>query len=337
MFNEEFKNKFLSTIKNDNTKNNLRYFFAITEPFETELKKDLCLFTSEELLNMFNNYGLSITSSSIESRISFMRLYFKWAVKMGCDDDIDALTYVRKSDYITGMIDKFVFSPKHLNEYLDSAFDKVELDTTDLIFRGLFWLAFMGVPYKYAESISSKCVDLNEESVMVGGEYYPMFAESIDVFRRLKTLQNFRFVHPLYKQDTWKDRLDSDMLLRGFQRSNSWKNKSVDDKKRHHTIASDATSKLKRAVNDGVIKASITYESVRRSGIFYKMFLREQSGIEVNFTTFAMKEYSIDNDGKDAQDETSVRASVSRRRKHMTKDYECWKLAMSLSNDNSLR
>lgn len=337
MFNEEFKNKFLHTIKNDNTKNNLQYMFGITEPFEIELKKDLCLFNGEELLNMFNNYGLSITSSSIESRVSFMRIYFKWAVKEGYNADIDALTYVKKSDYITGMIDKFVFSPKHLNKYLDAAFDKVDLDTTDLIFRGLFWMAFMGVPYKYAENISSKYVDLNDNSLMAGGEYYPMFAESVDVFRRLKTLTQFRFIHPLYKQDTWKDRLDSDILLRGFQRSNSWKNKSTSDKKRHHTIASDATSKLKRAINDGIIKASITYESVRRSGIFYKMFLREQSGIEVNFTTFAMKEYSIDNEDKESQDETCVRASVSKRRKHMTKDYECWKLAMSLSNDNSLR
>ena len=50
-----------------------------------------------------------------------------------------------------------------------------------------------------------------------------------------------------------------------------------------------------------------------------------------------MKKYSIDNDEKDKQDETYVRASVSMRRKHMTKDYECWKLAMNLSNDNSLR
>lgn len=337
MYNESFKIQFLDTIQNDNTRNTIKYMFAITEQFEENLRKDLAEFSREELLWMFNTDNSSTTSSSVESRVSFMRIYFKWAKSNGLDVDIDALTYVRKSEYVVGMIDKYVFSPSHLNDYLDAVFDKVELDTADLIFRGLFWLAFMGVPYKYAEGLMAKHVDTNDGSVMVGGEYFPMFAESIDVFKRLKTLTQFRFVHPLYKQDTWKDRLDNGMLLRGFQRSNTWKNNDKSDGKRHHTIASDATSKLKKAIKDGVVRASITYESVRRSGMFYKMFVREQSGIEVNFTVFAMKEYSIDNEDKERADDAAVKASISRRRKHMTKDYECWKLAMNSLNENSLR
>ena len=331
MFNPDTKERFLKTIKAESTRRMARYTLESISKYEESADKDLIYFTHDEIDRIVTSEFGGTTASRM-SRVGYMRMYFSWAKSVGLNDNMGSLKGISMSIGADAIIDKYVYSPKHLNEYLDTVFEPVEKETADLIFRGLFWLAFCGVPYKYAESLKKSKVDLKDCSVTVGGVYYPLFAESIDVFKKLISLDSFRFIHPLYAaKQTWRERSDSDFLFRGLKRRD---NKSRSDGARHHTIASDATKKLKSAVKKGIISDSITYETVRKSGVFYKMYLREQSGIEVNFEVAAMSD--VDDEKIKAMDKKQLTNYVSRKKRLLSNDYRAWKDALRIY-ESSLR
>ena len=331
MFNPDTKEKFLQTIKSESTYKMARYTLESISKYEESANKDLIYFTHDEIDRMVTAEFGGTTASRM-SRVGYMRMYFSWAKSIGLNDNMHSLNGISMGIGADAIIDKYVYSPRHLNEYLDAVFDPVEKETADLILRGLFWLAFCDVPYKYAESIKKSNVDLADCSIRVGGSYYPIFAESVDVFSKLISLDSFRFFHPLYTtKETWRERADSEYLFRGLKRKD---NKSRTDGARHHSIASDATKKLKAAVKKGIISDSITYETVRRSGTFYKMYLREQSGIEVNFEAAAMKD--VDAEKVKAMSKKQLSNYISRKKRLLSNDYRAWKEALQIY-ENSLR
>lgn len=331
MFNPDTKEKFLQTIKAESTYKMARYTLESISKYEESANKDLIYFTHDEIDQMVTAEFGGTTASRM-SRVGYMRMYFSWAKSVGLNDNMNSLKGISMGISADAIIDKYVYSPKHLNEYLDAVFDPVEKETADLILRGLFWLAFCGVPYKYAESMPKNKVDLEDCSINVNGVYYPLFAESIEVFKKLISLDSFRFFHPLYAAKvTWRERTDSEYLFRGLKRKDS---KPKTDGARHHSISSDATKKLKAAVKKGIISDSITYETVRKSGMFYKMYLREQSGIEINFEVAVMRD--IGEEKIKTMDKKQLAVYVKRKKRMLSNDYRAWKEALQIY-ENSLR
>lgn len=328
MYNSEIKEEFIKSIQSESTRSVVRYTLESTAKYEESLEKDLIFFSSEEIDNIITSeFGTS--SASRTARVSFIRMYFRWASNNGMNNNIQSLKGLSTNVSSSAMMDKYVFSPAHLSAYLDAVFDSIDLDTVDIISRALFWMAFCGVPIKDVETLKTNCVIEKDGGMMAAGIFYPLYDDALDVVVKLSKMKQFRLYNKIYASKyALRDRSDSDYLLRGIKRKD---NKDVSDGKRHRSVMSDASKKLKAAMKDGIISSTMTYETVRKSGVFYKMYLREQAGIDVNFTTWIMSELS---EKHNIDDKESIKTTLKNRRRLMNADYKAWKEAKKIYEDS---
>lgn len=324
MFNHDIKDKYLSELSSVVTKESAKYIFEKAEDYERKFGKDL----SEMSISEIAEFILSFSSrkESRQNRLSYIRSYISWAASNGMkvvvtSSDISGLLNAKTGE---GFLTKYVFSPEHLAQYLDSVFDPQDLHTADLLYRGFLWLAFMGVPLNLIEQVKTCNVSIDDEYVVADGEYYPMYKESVQTFGLLKDLPVFNLVHPLHNSTAFRERTDNGILLRKCEMSS--KNKAnKDSNARQHSISSDAHSKIKRAILAEKCVQNITYGTAKLSGVFYKMYMREQAGIDVNFWASAAK--IVVENGCDDIGTPEAKAKIRRHKCCLNRDYEAWKEA----------
>lgn len=332
MYNVELKERYIASLKAESSKTSVKYLFKKSEDLEREYEKDLYQFTLDEMQILISRF--SPRKLSRQSRIASIRAYLRWATADGLDVVISKLKDINDTSEVAGednFAAKFVFSPQHLSTYLDSVFDDVELQTIDLTFRAFLWMSFMGVPQNMIERVSIRNVDLDEGFLVVGGEYYPLYKESVRTFYLLKNIDSFRYIHPLYDSLVYKPRIDSDVLIRGIKTA---KKESPGEHVRRHQISTDVRGKIRKAIAKNPSIISLTYSNAKLSGVFYKMYLREESGIDVNFWSSAAK--IVAENGEEDLKSTNAQHKINKIKLAMAKEYIVWKKAKQ-DYENSLR
>lgn len=332
MYNAELKERYIASLKAESSKTSVKYLFKKSEDLEREYGKDLYQFTLDEMQILISRF--SPRKLSRQSRIASIRAYLRWATADGLDVVISKLKDINDTSEVAGednFAAKFVFSPQHLSTYLDSVFDDVELQTIDLTFRAFLWMSFMGVPQNMIERVSIRNVDLDEGFLVAGGEYYPLYKESVRTFYLLKNIDSFRYIHPLYDSLVYKPRIDSDVLIRGIKTA---KKESPGEHVRRHQISTDVRGKIRKAIAKNPSIISLTYSNAKLSGVFYKMYLREESGIDVNFWSSAAK--IVAENGEEDLKSTNAQHKISKIKLAMAKEYIVWKKAKQ-DYENSLR
>lgn len=311
MYNDELKRKFIdSEIKSESRKTVALTCFEATQKYEEYYGADICTLNAEELQDVLSKV-VGARSSGEVTRTSILKLYVKWCADTQYPGVSNAILTV-KPDTTKRFEMQSVSSPEHLQSILNAVFGSDENSNVDCIYKGFFWMGFMGIPEEISVKISVDDVDLQDRVILYNdgafhGEY-PICDEALPVISKLVKLDAFEFTHPLYPDKTkYRPRFGSKQLLRGIN-----SNKSVRDLRR---ISFD---KMK-ASNSPIAKANkLTYSRVLLSGVFYRMWLAESDSVQmpVDFSG-----YIRDIPGN----ENISERLLSHKERFMREDYEKWK------------
>ena len=325
MFNEEVKNAFLRTICKESVRDHISLIFRNSSEFEQEFGKDLSEFNNDEIQRLFNKYGGARHSAKITFTGHLSR-YLDWASQNG----FNVICDLSKIDIIGDSVAKFrakmVFSPEHLNRYMDAVFGSVDNETVGVAYRCYLWLAFCNVDLDDAMELRTSDVDIDLMRVMVSGREIPLYKESIRAFELAKTLKRFRVIKSNTTAEIYADREDGTRLLRASKRAGVSK-KDYDSR----LMTGEVARNIRFAYKKGIIQTRIGYSTVRLSGIFYRALLREQMGMEPNFQAI------VDMEMADYQAATNLNYNSRKCRLlgNYKRDYEIWKMAYAMFEEDS--
>lgn len=317
MYNEKLKTDFIKSHTTAvNVENVIKQLFCSTQKFEEKLGKDLCQLTTDEFRQVVDSVA-GFRKITRNTQIGILKRYIEYCVSVGFpgtrEDNIEV-----EGLGLEKMRLQTVSSPAHLNHYLNQICSPVDDNTTDIIYRCYYWLAFAGMREEDILSVKNDDVLLDDMIIRFNGKEYPIYREAMTTFKKCLTLTQFVYRHP-NRRDVLMDRFDEDVLIRGIKAAPSLKTMRVELSRR---------SKHKREV-EKTTDLKLSYYRVWISGHFYRMYEREQIGIEPDFSDLVAehthgKVYKLDSGKNTIQDKKR------RLAKCYADDYERWKLAFKV-------
>lgn len=315
MYNREQKEAFIRQYaKNRISETTVKSFFKRSAPFEEKLKKDLGLFTSSDLQELFNSFD-DITRNTVMLYRTCYRSYIRWGTDCGKDwtDQLGSVSVVFQSPAT-----KFVGSPEHLEAELNRRFLPESDMSVDNIYRAYYWLAYAGVRESDAISLTGAHIHSREGEIVYNNRTYPIYDQAAECLANCATMTSFK-VHIVRKGAPYirtLNRTDGDQLLRSTRNlcgSRQWYNQMIN----YHPIPNESEF------------ITLQYLYIWKSGIFYRMYERELAGIPVDFSDSARlyiegREYNLNSlHGR-------IRYRIQRVDKQMREEYMIWKEAFAL-------
>lgn len=314
MYNEELKRKFIeSEIKTESRKNVAITCFETTQRYEEYFGADICTLGAEEVQSILSKI-VGVRASGEVTRLSILRLYAKWCMSIQYPGACNSIEDV-KPDTRERFASQSVSSPEHLKSILNAVFGSDDDISVDCVYKGFYWLGFIGVPEDISVKITVDDVDLQERIIRYDdGLYHNEFCicdEAFPVITKLVKLDAFEVTHPLYPDNKkYKPRFCSGQLLRGIN-----SNKTIRDLRR---ISFD---KFNASTSQLAKSHKITYSRVLLSGVFYRMMVSEKSTDVNNDTQVDFSNYIRDLPGNANISERLL----SHKERFMRNDYEKWK------------
>lgn len=314
MYNEELKTKFIRerTTSLDVARGYESIFKRIGK-FESQFDSDYSTWDCDRLNDVLKNIvGLRKSTNLVQ--LSMLKEYVKWRI----NNDIDGT-----NDYIFSIndvgVDKFkevtVPNPGYLQRYLDILFDPESMKTNSNTTRFYFWMAFSGADEEDIFKIRRSDVDFNKMVIKNTEKdiLYPIYIESLNCMHNCADLNSFLYTNKNYTNPIIRKRVDGDILIRGVR--------SIPGIK---TMRADISKKVKALYSE--TKMRPTYSSIRLSGIFYRAYYDEMSGIEPDFKPIVLN----DIDGKEYALESrrlTENQLIKKKIKEYNDDYIRWKMA----------
>ncbi len=319
MYNEELKTKFVrGYTQSVSTAKLCATIFNKVGQYEAKWGADVCTKTAEELQPMIDSI-VGFRARSKWSTLIILKDYVKWCIGKGVAGACDGMLKINTVG-LDNVRTQMVSIPKHLQRYLDEIYDPENIQSTDNIYRCFFWLAYSGMKEENILKVRCDEVDLSTLTVRHNGEEFEIYREAIPAFKNCVTLDSFVFNHPLYsaQKTVWKQRAEGDTLVRGIR--------SVSSLEAMRMVLS---RKAKEAIDNGKTNQRLSYYRAYLSGMFYRMYEREKSGLPVDFTEDTLKfmegrEYKFD---KGCKNEAIKKREIA---KDYLEDYQRWKLAFFL-------
>lgn len=326
MYESERKEQFLS--ENSITGSMERIFrnaFELIAPLEEQKNADVCTWDEAELKKLLE-FLSGFRSYSSDNRAKLLRRYVRWCIDKGVPGAGDAIFGIKAAGY-SKVREMTLSGPEHLQKILDTLFDPVSSVTSDNIMRGYCWLAFSGLSDQEIVDLRSSDVDLENFCVVFGGDSFPLCQQSIPCMRILREMGAFRYYHPGYDNDfIWRPRMDGEKLLRGIRAA--------------EPSVLHLRSMLSKAVNasykSGKIDVKISHYRIWISGEFYRMFLRERAGEEIDFSHLAERSFKLREEKGDPYklDSGNNRKTAAGKKREIEsayrEDYQRWKFAYSV-------
>lgn len=326
MFNQEVKDAFIEQFsESEPVRKRCLLVFNKIGITEEALGKDMSLFTNDEMSEALAEKA-SLRRSTLYQTTRIINEYLKWMRGRGervvcdCVSELD-------DNVVQNYRNKMVFGIENLLELFDLIFGNFCEDGVYIIYRCYLWLAFIGVNIDEVNDIRTRDVDLDYMRVIVNGREYPLYKESIEDFRKAKTLKEFRMMNTMFPdKEIMMQREDGDRLLRKLKKSGMGKNNE------NRGLGSTLTRYTKAAIDSGKTKVKLSYSNVKLSGLFYRMYLREEMGFPVDFKIIA--EMDIANEDIHGERRVKKKARIVRDYKN---DYAIWKKAYELYKKDSHR
>ena len=280
MYNEEIKKRYIqTTTRSKDTMKMYEFLFRATEPFEQEKDSDICTMSTEEAQIIVDKFS-ALRKYSMEKYVQLLSSYSKWCINNGVPNATNNIKNVRVSG-LEAVRKGMVFSPYHLQLYLDSVFDDESLETYDNCLRCCYWLSFAGCFEEDIFKIKASDVDFNKMTISVGKEGGYMIVkippEGLQAIRNCATLTQFRYQHSNYKEDIFRNRVAGDQLIRG-----------VKEEALPTTVLTNISRKVSKAIKAGKTDSKIFLSRVWLSGHFYRKHSQEVSGMDYDFEDMAM-------------------------------------------------
>lgn len=288
----------------------VKSLFSDTYPLEQELNKDISEFKLDEY-NKFLKDGKTHFTNPEKLTLVILKEYVKWCSKHDyrTTNDLFNITLSDSEQIKTFMVG----SPEDLQNKIDRLFEKEEEETIDNVYRAYIWMIYMGLDKEEAAQITNNNIEEDEDGsryIFKDNTYYKMYELSFPAFKNCETLKQFRVYHRNPDYEVFKNRAQGDLILRGIRTPNV----GVD------TIQKVVRRRAKEErAKDYHYKFAYTDSDICLSGMFYRIYLREQRGFEADFTAIAKKRFK-----NEFTENQSLRLK-NLKRKYRVK-YEKWKL-----------
>jgi hypothetical protein len=307
MFNAEVKERFVkSHSEKISVRTVYRQFFDIAQKYEEQWNADLCTRTPE-VLNQFLNEASGVTAQSQATAIHMLKAYVKWCLGQedisGVQEDLLSID----SFSSTKLKERTVTSPVHLQRYLDAVFEQEDSKTIDNVYRTYFWMAYAGINQDDAIKIRNKDIDFSEMLIRYNGIAYPIYREGIKAIRYSVELDHFKSIRTNTGKSVVINRFDGDIVMRG--RKSVFTNQSLQER---------VSRKQRVAFDSGKTDLKLSYFKVWLSGLFYRVYIDEISGIKPNFVPFIAEISQLKGLKKKQID-------ITRQAKYYYEDYLHWK------------
>lgn len=303
MYNSAQKKQFIQSYTNDiKLASKCEKVFDVAGAFEKKWSADLCTVAEDELRPLVEQL-LGGRMVRAWDKALVLRDYIKWCKNIKHIQASDAIFHLKIHE-IQRSSNMMVDSPQRLKLYLDRIFYDDDPQGTNNIYRCYFWLAFSGVREEDSIKISSKNIDPTHRVINFNDTFHPVYKESVEVFKNCMELNSFLYEHPGYPS-RWRERAPGNTLLRGFK-----------------PITSTNYLRVEALRVQSRKQTKLSYRSIWLSGVFYRTYVDELSGITPDFVDVA-KTCLIGDDDMSIQ-------KVQRRAGEYLKDYNKWKFIFNL-------
>lgn len=256
-----------------------RTLFEHFKPYEEKWGSDLSEQPSEILIDVLNNSG-GLKKKSVRNNIYIIKDYLRWCESRGyvVNGTLEELDCVKVRP-VERFRQQMVSSPAHLrdsvslkivsddNGFFECGLQPPSSETIDIVYRVFLWMAFMGIPRETAFKITKEDVDIRASIIYYDGRAYRIYDEFEPDFVRACTLDSF-----VFGVSGRKMRSPGNLILRGLGNSSP----------NYNTIASQVTRKL--SCNSRIKGGVMTYERAYWSGIYYRVYTRENKGYPIDFS-----------------------------------------------------
>ena len=275
MYNEIQKKEYLETLKKNSEATALTFEYSLKQfaPVELMLKKDLCEFSFQDFVMLFNNNRLTNNTTLLTNKSNIMK-YLRWCVQNGYAESIviSELERLNPKDVATNTKIKTEFYGSE-DELLD-CFDEV-LSGEDKIYKytfsvfyGLCWNGFSDEELftTKAKSVIGNQIALVDREVHLSGRMAGILKEYLAAENMTVGEQTCKFVQ-------------SDLIIKCLDRNGSI---GVINSNYHAT----KSKAWKRITEDLPIESrfygkKIIPNKIRQSGAYYRLWQKEKSGVEV--------------------------------------------------------
>lgn len=316
MFNQDRKEKFINECSKTKLARSLTFsLFNASEEYENKYNHDICDMTKEEMSDMVSSLK-GLQGKTAVQKICILKEYEQWCIdeKLTPNRSVSVIDGITADDVgIANIKQQMVATPQELQKQLNIYFAPEDKNGVDNLYRAYFWLAFSGIAQEDVLKIKNSNIDIKNMCVNFGQEFYPIYKEEVDCLRNGVILREFNNMNPNYK-DARQTRVVSEFLFRGTRGVFNT-----------NTLRMTVSRRIK-IVNEKEKGVKLSYNRIWLSGVFYRMYEREQLGFPVNFKPLvegivATKEYDFTNT-------KSTNGSVIGKKEKEFKDtYYRWKLA----------
>lgn len=319
MYNEALKTKFIKGYTQSlNTASVATNIFNTMSLYEEGWQADLCTRSAEELQPVIDMV-MALRSRSRWMAMSILKEYVRWCIRTKVPGACDGMLRIT-----TVGLDKvhkqMVSSPIHLQRCLNEIFDKEQDETVDNIYRCYYWMAYGGIKDEDTLLVKASDICFPELRIEYKETSVPIYREALPAFHNAAELPSFLYDHPNYTKPVRRDRVQGDTLMRGIRAVT-----------KTPTIRAILSKRSAEAIELGKTDVKLSFYRVWMSGLFYRMYERECTGLPVDFSetaadAMAGKTYRIDGVNK----RIKVEHMQHRKGQDYMEDYQRWKLAFSL-------
>lgn len=318
VYHDDWKKEFLEETSNSTTTIGARMtLFRKIAPYEFEKDADISSFSAEEISKILGEV-CGIRSNSRLSQKNILVGYIRWCVAKGKPGAVDHTAGITV-DGEERFRDAMIRSPEHLQQCLNMVFDPEEDETTDIVYRCFFWMAYGGMSEENIHRLTSKDVHLEYMEAVKDDEIAVLYRQSLRSVRICVNAKQFLYHNSNYVNSgsIWRDRIPGDSILR-----------SVRGKPNVVNFRSQISRKVNNARKSNPNVKELSYKKVWLSGVFYRLYELELAGVKPDFMALAIKspngQRTIENGSMQEKRRTLDTISQTFRA-----DYKNWKASLS--------
>lgn len=271
MYQENRKRQFIAeelSLLDISIVSRVRAFFKRSEPYESELGKDICQMDEKELDRLFGSAIHGRVEPFNNHVLPLLRKYVDWCRINGVEDTTSAIFSVKRQKTTVSVRLCFFRNPTDFQRFLNAVFEPVENGSMDAIYRAILWLNYIGIKGNDIFDVESGDVDLENMLIHFRGGEFLIYREAFQAIRFAETAEEIRYIHPGGTDyETILKRIDGSKLYRGFREALP------------RSFLASYHRKLDAALKEGATQTNPTKSSIYDSGIFYRLYDLDCNGL----------------------------------------------------------
>ncbi|MBL4951040.1 site-specific integrase [Neobacillus sp. YIM B02564] len=262
LYNEELKEKFLSTYNNEPTQETIRNVFRKTYLIENTLEKDMFDMNLTQLGKCIENTNPS-TSNAARANMRFISNYLTWCTENGYrKSNINPLKTI-DVDWADQFIDKTKKIHFSYNEFINLLEDKIIMNYQDKALMMLMWNGIIGEEFSQLRDLKYTDINFDNHTIYVKERDYhvPVDKKTLYYLEKTNNEKTYYNYNQVTKEFNEKELLESPYVFKIVKSPRGEPNKPVG-----HNLIYRRIHILKELLE----LHYLTPQSIKQSGMIYE-------------------------------------------------------------------